>query len=249
MLRAARNPELFPSFVTRHSVTFDPENPDLEAQFPGVSPPASMHRAVLKRRVEYCAGRHCVDVALRACSPRHAGVAVPSGSHGEPLWPTGIVGAITHAHGFASVALARTEDARSVGLDAELAMDDRVAGDVLEHIASPEEIADVARTTRWSTAVSLSLVFSAKETIFKCLHREVGRYFDFRDVRFGDVDLGRGVFAAHLVVDLTAFLTAGTRLEGRFERSERWVYTGMVLGPRAMAPSDEPLARSDERAE
>ena len=47
------------------------------------------------------------------------------------------------------------------------------------------------------------VVFSAKETLFKCLYAEVGRYFDFRDALVDALDAASGRFNVRLLVPLT----------------------------------------------
>lgn len=232
MLHAARNPALFPAFVAQHSVAFDScDHSDLAAQFPGIAIPESLAHAAPKRRVEYCAGRFCAREALRACAPEQADAIIPSGPQGEPLWPTGIVGAITHAHRFASVAVARTRHVRAIGIDTEQMISADEARDVLDYVAAPDEISALVSATRWGTASIVSVVFSAKETIFKCLFPEVGHYFDFRDAAIDSLDTDQGRFSARLLVSVTSRLVAGTKLGGRFERSGDRVHTAMVLMP------------------
>jgi enterobactin synthetase component D len=226
-----RSPALFPTFVAQHSVLFDPEDArDFARQFPGVALPAALRRAVRKRQTEFLAGRHCVREALRGCAPEHADVAVGIGAQREPLWPDGIVGAITHAHGFASAAVARAADARGIGLDAERLMPEEQAREVLGQVAAPDEVAALVEATGWSAARVLTGVFSAKETIFKCLYGEVRRYFDFREAWVDAFDLDEGTFRAHLLVTLTGALRAGYALRGTIEIGEGSVCTGMVLG-------------------
>jgi enterobactin synthetase component D len=226
----APSPNLFPSYVAQHSVVFDhEEGTDLAQEFPGIELPPSLARAVRKRQVEFCAGRYCAREALRAGAPEHADVRIESGPQGEPVWPPGIVGAITHAHGFASAAIARARDARGLGLDEERVMDEEVAGSVLDQIAAEDEISALVTATSWSRAAVLTVVFSAKETVFKCLYPEVQRYFDFREASVVALDPAAGRFSARLLVPLTPRLIAGTILEGRFERKTQSVCTAMVL--------------------
>jgi enterobactin synthetase component D len=71
-------------------------------------------------------------------------------------------------------------------------------------------------------------VFSANETIFKCLYPQVGRYFDFRDAVVTALDPA-GRFSAHLLSALTPALPSGFALEGRFVRDATSVCTAMVL--------------------
>jgi enterobactin synthetase component D len=221
---------LFPPFVVLRSATFDPNDARAaEERFPGIVLPEALRHAVAKRQVEFLAGRWCVREALRACGHPEADAPVRQGARREPLFPEGIVGSITHAHGRASAAVARREDARGVGLDAERPMSGEQAERLLDLIAAPEEIAALERATGWDRGKVFAIVFSAKETIFKCLYTEVGRYFDFRDAEV--VALEDGTFRAHLLVPLAASLPSGTTLEGRFTLADGLVWTAMVLPP------------------
>ncbi len=132
-------------------------------------------------------------------------------------------------HRFASVAVARRSDASGIGLDTERIMTEQLAREILGQIAAPDEVAELERATGWSRAVVLTLVFSAKETIFKCLYPQVRRYFDFRDASVVDIDPVRGVFSARLLCSLAPGLPAGRLLDGRFERRDDLVCTAMVL--------------------
>ncbi len=229
---AARSPALFPPFVAQYSLRFDPEaSSDLAQTFPGTALPAPLLGAVRKRQTEFLAGRFCAREAMRACAPEHGDAAIAIGPSREPLWPPAIVGAITHSHGFASVAVARRADASGLGLDVEGVMSEKLAGEVLESIAANDEIARLVDMTGWSTAVVLTLVFSAKETVFKCLYPQVRRYFDFRDASVVTLDPACGRFSARLLRSLTPGLPAGHPLDGRFERDEHMVCTAMVLPP------------------
>jgi enterobactin synthetase component D len=232
MPKLAKNPALFPPHVAQCSVEFDPQDStDLAEQFPGIPLPVSMVRAVRKRQTEFLAGRYCVREALRACAPEHAEAIVGTGPDREPLWPPGIVGAITHTHHFASAAVARARDVRGIGLDAERLMTDHLAARVLSQIAATDEISALVSLSQWSTSEVLTVVFSAKETLFKCLYREVRRYFDFRDASVIAVDKELGRFSVRLLVTLTPALPAGSTFDGRFERDEGSVCTAMVLPP------------------
>ena len=230
MPRLAPNPALFPAFVAQCSVSFDAhEASDLATQFPGIALPASLSRAVPKRRLEYCAGRFCAREALRLCSAHDADTPIGTGPHGEPLWPSGIVGSITHTHAFASAAVALTRDARAVGLDAERMTE--LSAEVLDYIALPAEIEALALASSMSAASLASVVFSAKEALFKCLYAEVGRYFDFRDALVDSLDAVSGRFNVRLLVPLTPRLVEGASFAGKFVLDEGRVHAGVVIEP------------------
>jgi enterobactin synthetase component D len=228
------NPQVFPHWVAQHTVTFDLDDPiDVTSHFPGVELPSALAPAVRKRQVEFLAGRFCARQALRACAPEHADVVVGIGPNREPLWPQGIVGAVTHTHGYASVAVARTSLARAIGLDVERVMNVEQAERLHEQIAAHDEVGAITCATGWSFATALTAIFSAKETIFKALYGEVKRHFDFRDAWLEAFDPRENKFRGHLVSTLTASLRAGCALAGRFSLDSAAapcaVCTGIVL--------------------
>ena len=242
--RSVPSPLLFPDFVAQHSVTFDPnDDADLARAFPGILPSASLARAVPKRRVEYCAGRFCARAALLVLLARIAPRVLAA--HGEPLWPAGFVGSITHTREFASAAVASTQHARALGVDAERIT--HLSADVLDYIAVPAEIPAAALASGMNPEIVASIVFSAKEALFKCLYPEVGRYFDFRDALIDSLDEAGASFSAQLLVELTPQLTRGMRFGGRFTLGEGKVYTGIVLPAtpqRAHAPEGQTADRA-----
>ncbi|HEY2518422.1 MAG TPA: 4'-phosphopantetheinyl transferase superfamily protein [Polyangiaceae bacterium] len=230
MPRPLPNPALFPPFVAQHTLAFEATPGDPQALFPDEELPASLASAVPKRRLEFLAGRYCARQALRRCSVNQAADPIAVGPHREPVWPAGIVGTITHAHGYASAAVARATDLKSLGLDAESWMDAERAVELSAMIAAEPEIAVVQGGLGLSFARALTLIFSAKEAIFKCLFPEVGRYFDFRDAAVISAN-EPGAFSAELLVPLAPSLPAGWRLDGRFEFDEQGVRTGTMVLP------------------
>lgn len=218
MLTTCASPALFPSFVTQCSVRFD-QSAATAQQFPELALPPSMATAVTKRKNEFLAGRWCAQRALRCCAPELAGSAIEIGRHRQPLWPPGIVGSITHTRDFASVAVARTIHARGIGLDAEVIIGRDVALRIARDIAAEDELSTLTAAGDMRPELALTVVFSAKEALFKALYPQVGRYFDFNDVRFAGVDLDRRAFQLRLASDLTTEWKAGALFDGMYEVS------------------------------
>jgi 4'-phosphopantetheinyl transferase EntD len=78
---------------------------------------AAVERAVPARRREFTTGRACARAALV-----HLGLLptpVPPGPAGEPRWPAGVVGSITHCEGYRAAAVARATDLGALAIDAE----------------------------------------------------------------------------------------------------------------------------------
>ena len=74
-------------------------------------------RAVAKRQLEFAAGRHYAHSALQALGAAPGPLLV--GPARAPLWPAGVVGAISHDDGWAAAAVARQVDCAGLGIDIE----------------------------------------------------------------------------------------------------------------------------------
>jgi 4'-phosphopantetheinyl transferase EntD len=154
---------------------------------------AAVARAVEKRRREFATGRWCARQALAGLGLPEA--AIPVGERGEPGWPPGVVGAITHCVGYRAAIVARAEAYASVGLDAE--PDGPLPRGVLDTVSLPAERAQLAALPAgvcWDR-----LLFSAKESVYKAWYPLARRWLDFTECR---LDLRPdGTFAARVLVD------------------------------------------------
>ena len=133
---------------------------------PGLFPAeqALVRTAGPRRRAEFTAGRACARAAL-------AGLGLPAvpvlaGRAGEPRWPAGVTGSITHCAGYRACAVARTGDVAALGIDAE--PDAGLPAGLIESVAGPAERTWLARQPASAPAVCWDrLLFSAKEAVSK----------------------------------------------------------------------------------
>ena len=195
-----------------------------------IAMPLELARAVPRRQAQFRAGRYCAMKALEAIDRRFAGHDVRRAASGAPVWPDGVTGSITHTDDFAAAAVAPSVDTASLGIDTERIMSSAQAAQVADLVASEREVAEVCRAGL-SRLEAVTLAFSAKESIFKCLHPITGRYFDFRDVRIDSVDAHGKTFTARLVQTLSPSFRAESTLQGGFEIEAPWVHTGIALRP------------------
>jgi enterobactin synthetase component D / holo-[acyl-carrier protein] synthase len=157
---------------------------------------AAVGRAVEKRHLEFITARACARRALAQLGL--PAVAIPSGPRGEPLWPSGVVGSITHCDGYRACAAALKRDLRTVGIDAEpnRPLPDGVLGD----IALPEERQRLRDLTREQPGVHWDrLLFSIKESIYKAWFPLAERWLGFEDAVVA-IDRLEGSFSARLLV-------------------------------------------------
>ncbi|MFH8345230.1 4'-phosphopantetheinyl transferase [Streptomyces sp. NPDC018045] len=137
--------------------------------------------AVVSRRRKFCTVRSCARKALsRLGLPP---VPIPRGPRGEPMWPDGIVGSMTHCHGYRAAAVARSGDVLGIGLDAEPDEPLRYA-DMLHRISLPEERGHIAELLAERPGIHWErLLFSAKESIYKAWYPLTGEALGFTDAR------------------------------------------------------------------
>jgi enterobactin synthetase component D len=204
--------------------------------FGAIDVPPHVQGAVPGRQLQYRAGRFCALEALRTLAPGRQFDVPARGPGGQPVWPDGFTGSVTHTAGFASAAVARTDGTAAIGIDTEEILSTAASREIAPAVALPGEIA-AARRAGCDRLTALTLVFSAKEAIFKCLYSSVGRLFDFHDIRFLDADPAGRLFRARVVGDLGRSLPAGLILEGRFDIEAPLVHTGMIL-PSLQQPAD-----------
>ncbi len=186
----------------------------------------SVGRAVEKRRREFVTGRACARRALRGLGI--APVAIPNGERGEPVWPPGVVGSITHCAGYRACAVARAEDVLALGVDAEV--HEPLPDGVLEQVVFGRELA-IARD-RGAGVCFDRLLFSAKEAVYKAWFPLARRWLGFEDADV-TIDVGAGTFRARLLV--AGPLVGDERLS---EVCGRWrVDDGIVAAAAAVVPA------------
>jgi len=135
-------------------------------------------RAVEKRRREFTTARVCARAALQGLG--YPAAPILNGERGEPLWPEGVVGSITHCQGYRACAVARSSEIVTLGIDAEPheALPDGLLGD----IARPEERPWLRRHEAELPDVHWDrLLFSAKESVYKEWFPLAKRWLGFED--------------------------------------------------------------------
>ncbi|GIJ08896.1 4'-phosphopantetheinyl transferase [Micromonospora andamanensis] len=148
-------------------------------------------RAVDSRRRDFTAGRVCARRAMAALGLPP--VAIPAAADRSPVWPAGTVGTITHTRGYCAAAVARSDEIRAVGMDAEQHRE--LSAGVRRLICLPEEDEQVKRLppgVHWP-----AVIFSAKETVYKVWHPVVGSWLDFHDALV-HLDPDTGTFTARI---------------------------------------------------
>ncbi|GAA1767153.1 4'-phosphopantetheinyl transferase family protein [Luedemannella helvata] len=181
--------------------------------------------AVAKRRQEYATARRCARAALAAYG--FPSGPLLAGERGQPLWPAGMVGSITHCPGYRAAAVGRATEVAGIGIDAEPHLPLRDG--VLRLVALAPETARLTALAHDHPSVCWDRVlFSAKESIYKAWYPLTRRWLGCHDA---DVVFApaTGTFSATIRADAPAGLTTFT---GRFATSDTLVVTAATVPSR-----------------
>ena len=119
-------------------------------------------------------------------------------------------------------------------------MSPEAAADVADFVAAGDEAERVARAGL-GRLESLTLIFSAKESLFKAFYPATRRHFDYLDCALVRVEPGDLRFAIRLNAPFDAAFGAA-EFAGRYELVDREVRTG-VLVPRSSRGLEAPRRR------
>lgn len=126
-----------------------------------------------RRAHEFKLGRLCASLAHQSLLAQEL-TELAIGPKREPLWPSTVRGSISHCDGYVCAAVGEATQVEYVGIDIEVW--GRVKSELKESICLPGELESLQVG---KTEETLTLIFSAKESLYKALFPKVGRYFGF----------------------------------------------------------------------
>jgi 4'-phosphopantetheinyl transferase EntD len=179
--------------------------------------------AVEKRREEFRLGRAAANFALR-----QLGLAAPppilQGEGREPVWPHEFIGSITHCSPWAIAAVAPANRVWALGIDLEN-IERMNVQQVVHHICTDSE--RHWAEDRGASAEKLTMLFAAKEAIYKAYYPHCQRYFDFKDVSLR-WDQDQEIFRGELLIDLSEELPKSRPVSVRCQKQGSWSLSYLV---------------------
>jgi 4'-phosphopantetheinyl transferase EntD len=191
---------------------------------------ASLGAVGEKRLQEFKQARHCAHLAVNKLGLM--AIPIPRISTGEPLWPNGVCGSITHCPGYTTAVVALRSTYVSLGVDAE--ENRKLESDVLDLVLLPEESKALGRVNVEDRGARGCLLFCAKESVYKALFPLTREWLEFGDVAI-EIDPEHACFHATLRTPRTVGLTSLSRLSGRYLIANKVVLAFVAIPARRCA--------------
>ena len=178
---------------------------------------ALIENATHNRRMEFITGRLAAKQALAALAIND--VPLLKGKHGEPLWPSGVSGSISHTKNICIATVSNADMLLGLGVDIEAQRILKLG--IQRTICREEEL-----SLYWHKNANMAklILFSIKESIYKALYPTQQRFITFKEVlvKFDKnlefsatiVDTGLTCSGCYRVID--GFVLSTTQLKNNF---------------------------------
>lgn len=218
MINIIQNPRFKMRQSTQISIRYDETVLDFESL---TALPTNLVEASMKRKIEFFAGRVCAEEAIEKMTGKK--VSVPANADRSPVWPSGISGSISHSKGFATAVIADSLRVSGVGVDVEKLFLDSQVNSLGRMFTCPVEWL-LNKNHRMSMAEFATLIFSSKESIFKCFYPFIKSYFGFKDVMISAIDQEEKTFSFTFLKNLGDF-KKGFQGNGTYDIADGLVHT------------------------
>lgn len=214
--------DLLPSIVKAKQTIGDAST---DAQ-PWPQEAGAVKHAIAQRQSEFITTRDCAREALQELG--YAPGPILMGRYGEPVWPRGVVGSLTHGANLRAAAVALATSYRSIGIDVET--NTYLPANTLELAANTSEISAVALLgSAWPAIAWDRLLFSAKEAIFKAWFPLTGQWLDFGECTLS-IDVANATFTGRLHLEDDPMSQFGIEsIEGRWGVGDSRLLTAVAL--------------------
>ena len=179
-----------------------------------------------KRRAEFSLGRYCAQRALSKFELESVPILRIAETR-APCWPKSIRGSITHSEGFAAAAVGFAKDVSGIGIDLE-SLSRVVDFNIRSHVCVDKEQEFLESLPTEQATRYLRIIFSAKESIFKCFFPISQTYLYFQDAEI-IIDENNSEFSFSLSKACTGITSAGFQHYGRFSIMDNLLLTSIYI--------------------
>jgi 4'-phosphopantetheinyl transferase EntD len=184
--------------------------------------PNSIQNSVLTRQSEFLVGRYTALEAVRTLGIKIDNISI--GRHRNPIWPNGILGSITHTNQKVICSISAGENFSYLGIDLEHIIPLKLLEDIKREIINKDEEQLIKISSEPYQNV-FTIIFSAKESIFKALYPYVECYFDFSVVEVVSICFNSNSLVLTLTKKLSRELYLGRSFKVHFKKSNMYIQT------------------------
>lgn len=186
--------------------------------------PSDLQQAVKKRKLEFLLGRYC---ASRALSYFNVSIKLLERNQDRtPHWPIGYVGSISHTDNQAIACVAKEVNYSAIGIDIERIIAEDFYPALKKYVIMPSELVLINEKVDYDKLMLATLLFSAKESLYKLLFKKTTVTLDFNSVSL--VNLNQKFFSLQLNHDIDEKYKKGDLIKGRYVIDDDTVITLLV---------------------
>ena len=145
----------------------------------------------------------------------------------EPRWPDSVWGSITHSAGFAAVAVGLKKEIKGVGIDLE-SFSRSVDFKIRRHVCVDSELEWLESLPTKQANRALRIIFSAKESIFKCIYPGTKTYLTFKDAAVS-VNENEKNFSFIIFKSFPGIIQQGFPHGGRYSEMDKMLLTSVYI--------------------
>lgn len=174
-----------------------------------------------QRKQEFLLGRLAANFAIQKTLKTNKIFIINQDASRAPIWPSDLIGSISHSDSLIIAVACKKDAYLSVGIDIE--KKGRTRPEVGRFILTDLDIKSVDGI---SESDLLTLIFSAKESLYKALYPLVNKYFGFKAAALTKI-MDNNFFEIQLIEDLDEHFCLGNRYKftGKFLLDENNILT------------------------
>ena len=179
-----------------------------------------------KRRAEFTMGRIYAHGALSRLGLESKPI-LRNPETREPCWPGSVWGTISHSAGFAAVAVGLKKEIKGVGIDLE-SFSKSVDFKIRRHVCVESELEWLDSLPTKQANRALRIIFSAKESIFKCIYPGTKTYLSFKDAAVS-VNETEKTFSFTIFKSYPGIIQQGFPNHGRYSEMDKMLLTSVYI--------------------
>ena len=177
-----------------------------------------------KRKTEFIMGRTVAHLALKKFKLESMPI-LRNMKTREPCWPKSVFGSITHSGDLAAAAVGLSKDISGIGIDLE-DLSRKINFKISRYVCVPDELKWLANLSPEEANFYLRIIFSAKESIFKCFFPISRKYFHFKDAC---VKIKKNKSEFSFVLSNTCSKNSGNNYQGLFSVKRNFLLTSILI--------------------